>query len=103
MIPQPKHEPFHFYNSKYRNLTFDQVYDLLLEFIKQAPHNEYKLSIGTDSQVKNSTIFVTAIHLHRIGRGAIGFLTRHIVSRPIKSIREKIFYETSKTLEVASW
>lgn len=93
-----------FRNSLYRDLTLEQVYGLLIDFLKQAPHNEYKLSIGTDSQViGNETVFVTAIHLHKIGRGATGFVTSQIFPRAIRSLREKIFYETSKTLEIASW
>src|SRR5690554_1042850 len=77
---------------------------MLVNFISQAPHNEYRLSIGTDSQVgSNKTVFVTAIHLHKIGRGATGFFTTQIFPRPIYSLREKIYHETSKTLEIASW
>ena len=95
--------PVYFHNSRYNHLTIDQVYSQLLEFIRQAPHYEYRLSIGTDSQVDKYTVFVTAIHLHRVGRGAIGFITKQILPRPINSLREKIYYETSKTLEVASW
>jgi len=93
-----------FRNSLYKDLTINQVYEILLNLIKQAPHSEYRLSIGTDSQVgKRETVFVTAIHLHRIGRGAIGFFTTETFPRPILSLREKIYYETSKTLELASW
>jgi len=97
-----KHEPMLFKNSQYKNLTFEQVYELLLDFIKEAPDYQYRLSIGTDSQVKNSTVFATAIHLHRVGRGAIGFISTQVVSRPIRSIREKIYKETCRTLEVAA-
>lgn len=95
-------KPMLFKNSKYQKLTFDQVYDLLLNFIKQAPDYHYKLSIGTDSQVGEGTVFVTAIHMHRVGRGAIGFISTQTISRPIHSLREKIYLETSKTLEVAA-
>ncbi|MGI6188962.1 MAG: ribonuclease H-like YkuK family protein [Caldicoprobacteraceae bacterium] len=93
---------FVFSNSKYHNLAFDQVYEHIISFIKQAPYFEYRLSIGTDSQVCKQTLFVTAIHLHRIGRGATGFITKHTIPRPIHSLREKIYYETARTLEIAS-
>ncbi len=93
-----------FRNSFYKDLTLDQVYELLISFLRRAPHNEYRLSIGTDSQVgSRETVFVTAIHLHKVGRGATGFFTTQTVPRPIRSLREKIYYETSKTLEIASW
>ncbi|HZJ56744.1 MAG TPA: ribonuclease H-like YkuK family protein [Clostridia bacterium] len=93
-----------FRNSMHKNLTLDQVYEMLVQFLRQAPHNEYRLSIGTDSQVgAHETVFVTAIHLHKVGRGATGFFTTQFFPRPIKSLREKIYYETSKTLELAAW
>lgn len=93
-----------FRNSIYRDLTLDEVYELLVKFMRQAPHNEYRLSIGTDSQVGvNETVFVTVIHLHKVGRGATGFFTTKHFPRPIRSLREKIYYETSRTLELASW
>ncbi|HZJ83877.1 MAG TPA: ribonuclease H-like YkuK family protein [Clostridia bacterium] len=93
-----------FQNSRHGGLTLDEVYEVLINFISQDPHNEYRLSIGADSQVgSNQTVFVTAIHLHRIGRGAIGFFTTQILPRAILSLREKIYYETSKTLEIAAW
>jgi predicted RNase H-related nuclease YkuK (DUF458 family) len=83
-------------------MTFEQVYDHILDFLSQSPYSEYRLSIGTDSQVTKHTLFATAIHLHRIGKGAIGFITRQVIPRPISSLREKIYYETSKTMEVAA-
>jgi predicted RNase H-related nuclease YkuK (DUF458 family) len=93
-----------FRNSRHKDLTLDQVYEMLVSFLKQAPHNEYRLSIGTDSQVgTNETVFVTAIHLHKIGKGATGFFTTQVLPRPLFSLREKIYYETSKTLELAAW
>jgi len=83
-------------------MSFEQTYNRLVDFIKVDPYQEYRLSIGTDSQVSKKTVFVTAIHLHRIGKGAIGFINEIIVPRRIESLREKIFKETSLTLEVAS-
>ena len=54
-----------FRNSRYKDLTLNQVYEMLVNFLKQAPHNEYRLSIGTDSQVgTNVTVFaVSYTHL----------------------------------------
>jgi len=92
-----------FSNSRSRRLNFDQVYEQILHFLSQSPYSEYRLSIGTDSQVSKNTVFITAIHVHRIGKGAIGFITKQILGRPVYSLREKIFYETSKTMEVASY
>lgn len=95
--------PLLFHNSRLHDLEIEEVYAELLRFIRQAPHHEYRLSIGTDSQVGRATVFVTALHLHRVGRGAIGFITKQVLLRPLFSLREKIYYETSKTLELAAW
>ena len=79
-----------FRNSRHKDLTLDQVYEMLVSFLKQAPHNEYRLSIGTDSQVgTNETVFVTAIHLHKIGKGATGFFTTQVIPRPLFSLRKR--------------
>lgn len=93
-------DSFVFHNLRCRNIKFEQVLQQIIDFIKEAPYYEYRLSIGTDSQVSKHTIFVTAIHLHRVGRGAIGFLTSYSIPRPMNSLREKIYYETGRTLEV---
>lgn len=90
-----------FQNTRQKGLTFEEAYLQLVHFIREDPMYQYRLSIGTDSQVTRSTVFATAIHLHRVGRGAIGFITNKHIPRPITSLREKIFYETSRTLEIA--
>jgi predicted RNase H-related nuclease YkuK (DUF458 family) len=90
-----------FQNTRQKDLTFEEVYLQLAHFIREEPMYQYRLSIGTDSQVSRTTVFATAIHLHRVGRGAIGFITSKHVPRPIHSLREKIYYETSRTLEIA--
>lgn len=91
-----------FYNTVCKELTFDQMFEKTVEFIKKEPTACYRLSIGTDSQVHATvTKFVTAIHIHRVGKGAIGFLKTHMVNRKIESIREKISLETILSQEVA--
>jgi predicted RNase H-related nuclease YkuK (DUF458 family) len=58
--------------------------------------------IGTDSQVRHdTTCYVTAVIIHRKGKGARFFYTRHyeLYSR---ALRQRIFYEASQSLNVAS-
>lgn len=83
------------------SLTFNEVYDDILDFIRSDVNSSYKISIGTDSQVGRKTVFVTCIHVHRIGKGAIGFLHKFEVPRPIKNLREKIYLETCTSLQLA--
>ncbi len=90
-----------FRNSQRDNMTFKEVYERILEFIKDDLGSPYRVSIGTDSQVGAGTIFVSCIHVHRIGKGAIGFLHKTQIPRQIKSLREKIYLETCATLQLS--
>jgi predicted RNase H-related nuclease YkuK (DUF458 family) len=83
------------------SLTFEQVYDDIIDFIKSDPDSSYRISVGTDSQVSKKTVFVSCIHVHRIGKGAIGFLHKTQIDRPIRSLREKIYMETLASMQLA--
>ncbi len=93
-----------FKNSTKVNMSFDDVFKNILFFIRKDPSSSYKLAIGSDSQVKDFTRFITAIHIHRvghdgIGKGAWGCIKEYIVPRRILSLREKISIEASLTQE----
>ena len=82
-------------------LSFKDVFNEIINYIKDDKNSSYKISIGTDSQVSSKTFFVTCIHVHRVGKGAIGFLHKSQLARPIKNLREKIYMETCITLQLA--
>jgi len=90
-----------FRSLKKENLTFEQVYQEILNFIKADPDSSYRISVGTDSQVGSKTVFVSCIHVHRLGKGAIGFLHKSELPRPVKNLREKIYLETCASLQLA--
>lgn len=91
-----------FYNLSNQNMSFDDVISKIRTFIKKDPSNPYRLSIGTDSHVhRDYTRFITAIHIHRVGKGAWGCIRNYTEKRKIKSLREKISMETALTQEVA--
>ncbi len=74
-------------------------------FVKDEPDEFYRLVIGTDSQIKringhSECDFVTAVVIHRIGRGARYFWHKEKVNRPFV-LRDKIYSETMKSLEIA--
>ena len=83
------------------HLNFEEVYRDIIAFIKADTNSSYKISIGTDSQVGKTTVFVTCVHVHRIGKGAIGFLHKSEIPRAIKNLREKIYLETCASLQLA--
>ncbi|MDQ2088044.1 ribonuclease H-like YkuK family protein [Herbivorax sp. ANBcel31] len=82
-------------------LSFENVFNEILNYIEADKNSSYKISIGTDSQVVSKTLFVTCIHVHRVGKGAIGFLHKSELARPIKNLREKIYMETCISLQLA--
>ncbi len=83
------------------NMTFNDVYNEILKFISADTGSSYKISIGTDSKVGSKTVFVSCILVHRVGKGAIGFLHKSDISRQIRNLREKIYLETCASLQLA--
>lgn len=91
-----------FYNVSEKKMSFQTVLERIKGFMLKDPRSEYVLSIGSDSHVhQTETKFITAVHLHRVGKGAWGCLKNHTVQRPITSIREKISMETALSQEIA--
>ncbi|ACA58615.1 protein of unknown function DUF458 [Candidatus Desulforudis audaxviator MP104C] len=81
-------------------LTFDQMMSDMMRYITGLPSSSYRIIIGTDSQVvKGSTHFISAVIVHRLGKGA-RYYYRKKTHRKIKSLRQKIFFETALSLEL---
>ncbi|TYS61415.1 hypothetical protein FZC74_03815 [Sutcliffiella horikoshii] len=94
--------PSKFINITHSYLTFEQAYEKILLFIQKDVRAPYLLSIGTDSHVhQQETKFMTAVHLHRVGKGAWGCVRPYIVNRAIRSLHEKISLETALSQEIA--
>ncbi len=90
-----------FQNLQERNMTFDQVFERILRFMKRKPNGNYKLMVGTDSQVHvNWTIFITGIVIQNEGKGAWACIRKSIVPRKMLHLHERISYETSLTEEI---
>lgn len=91
----------HFYSPTAGRLTIDEVFNSIIDFIKEDPSRSYNLIVGTDSQLKTKVCFVTAVIIYRHGKGGRFFYQRHeeFIN---KSLRQRIFYEASRSLEVAS-
>lgn len=82
-------------------LSFDQVFVDIMCYVDECPDAEYRLIVGTDSQVGDDTCFVSAIVVHRVGRGARYYYAREH-ERTSRGMRQRIFYEASKSLDLAS-
>lgn len=79
-------------------VSFEKMMEDIIKYVKE-PHASYRIIIGSDSQVKQQTCFVTAVIVHRLGKGA-KYYYRKWLDRPVRSLRQKIFFETSLSLEV---
>lgn len=91
--------PLVFINPTRGRMDFEGVFDSILEFASQG--GECKLIVGTDSQAsRDEVLFVTAIVVHRLGKGARFFYQKHH-HRPMRSLRQRIFYEASLSLTLA--
>ncbi|MDQ7092528.1 ribonuclease H-like YkuK family protein [Desulfosporosinus sp. PR] len=88
----------------YGEVSFEEMYSLLKAYLAQDRNGEYKVSVGTDSQNFAYTKIPVTIGIHRIenriGKGGIYFSEIRRVKK-ISNIRQKIFYETNLSLELA--
>lgn len=92
-----------FQNLSYKDMDFEKVFQHIKAFMLQEPIGEYKLMLGTDSQVHPTyTRFITGIVIQRVGKGAWACYRKQLVNRQMTTLHERISYETSLTEEVAS-
>jgi len=94
-----------FYSPSKGLLSTGYMIQEISEFVKSEPFDYYRLVIGTDSQLKrvnshSECDFVTAIVIHRMGRGARYFWHKEKINKPFV-LRDKIYAETMKSLEIA--
>lgn len=72
-------------------------------FIEERPSCEYKIVIGTDSQTSRlSTVFVTAVIVHRVGHGAKFYFYR-VKTKPVRDLRYRIYTETEFSLKALAY
>jgi predicted RNase H-related nuclease YkuK (DUF458 family) len=69
--------------------------------MQEMPGIPYRLIIGTDSQLREDACFVTAIVIHRVGKGGRYYYTKEN-ERMGRSLKQRIFFEAAKSLGIAS-
>jgi hypothetical protein len=77
------------------------MYADVVTYVSESPSDDYKLIIGTDSHSKDDIVFVTAVIVHRKGKGARYYYHKQR-DRKMPSLRQRIYFETSLSLTVAS-
>ncbi|UOQ95747.1 ribonuclease H-like YkuK family protein [Halobacillus shinanisalinarum] len=84
-------------------MTYSEVFSHIYSFMQSDPRGNYKLMLGTDSQIhETSTLFITGIVIQRIGKGAWACFRKETEPRCMTVLHERISYETTLTEEVAS-
>lgn len=83
------------------SVSYEEMIEIVSQYIAQDVTKEYEITIGTDSQNHSHTKMVEVIAIHRVGDGGIFFYHCEYV-RKIRSIKEKIIEETSRSLANAS-
>lgn len=93
-----------FHSPTHGRLYCEDVVLRLISYLKQNHNQKYKLIIGTDSELENrfTADFVTAIVVHRIGRGGIYFWTRSHRNN-IHSLRQRMWEEANQSLVMANF
>lgn len=93
-----------FRNMKDRDMTLDEVFDRIADFMRKDARSRYQLVIGTDAQVHaGHTKFITSVVIIRPGRGAWFCYRQVILPREIYSIQEKLTLETTFSQEIATY
>lgn len=84
-------------------VSFQDLFEDLVGYTNEFPDESYKLIIGTDSHsfLNDCVIFVTAVVVHRIGKGG-RFYYHKQKTKYMESLRQRIYYETFLSLEVAT-
>ena len=82
-------------------MTWEEMLSDIIDYMLTAIEYQYKIIVGTDSQMREETCLVTAVIVHRVGKGA-RYYYRKKKQRRMQSLRQRIFYEAALSLEAAS-
>jgi predicted RNase H-related nuclease YkuK (DUF458 family) len=99
MNKEPLTEAF-FQSPTFGTISFNYVFEKIIDFVKEDPEKKYSLIVGSDSFSGEETVFVTAIIIHRKGSGGRYFY-RKIKYEKMDNLKLRIFTEASLSLEVA--
>jgi predicted RNase H-related nuclease YkuK (DUF458 family) len=93
----------YFRNLKEQQMTFDEVFERIIKFMKLYRNGNFRLMIGTDSQVHiKYTVFITGIVILNEGKGAWACIRKSVIARRMEHLHERISKETALTEEVVT-
>ena len=83
-----------------KRVNYAEMVAIIANYIKQNPEADYEITVGTDSQNHSSTRMVEVVAVCRVGSGGIFFVHIEVMDK-ISDLRQKIYEETSRSLENA--
>lgn len=83
-----------------KRVNYVKMVAIIANYIKQNPDADYEITVGTDSQNHDKTKMVEVIAVCRVGNGGIFFYRVEYMDK-IMDLRQKIYEETSRSLENA--
>ena len=92
-----------FYNPTIGRLSFHEVVEEIVGIMTEQPRCEYEIVVGTDSHAPSGDKeidFVSAIVVHRIGKGGRYFWKRVQIDG-IYTLRDKIYKEATLSFDLA--
>lgn len=93
--------PLLYRDSVTKEMTFEDVFLKIVDFIEKQPISSFRLMVGTDSHVHGSyTRFVSSIIIHSEGKGAWACRRISHVPRKMSNLKERMSYEVSLTEEI---
>lgn len=81
-------------------VSFGQMATTIVDTIRDFPKDRFSIVVGSDSEAGETVEFVTAVVLHRIGRGARYFYARH-TEKKYPALRPRIWQEVVFSLRTA--
>ena len=84
-----------------QTVSYNEMISIISDYISKDIKSDYEITVGTDSQSHSMTRLVEVITVHRVGDGGIFFYYTENVNK-IRSLKEKIVEETSRSLENAN-
>ena len=94
---------YSFQNLQKKGMSFDQVFEHIVKFMRLQPCSNYRLMVGTDSQVHTTkTVFITGIVILNEGHGVWACIRKVIIPRRMLHLHERISYELSLSEEIVS-
>ncbi len=102
MLPPDKHNPpAEFVSPIFGPLSFEDMFAKIIEYMAEGSGDTFNLIIGTDSFLSTETLFVSAVIVHRVGHGGRYFYKK-MFRKKIDNMRQRIFYEATMSVELAS-